>query len=152
MVSRAMEHRLAALEASLGLAGLDPDEAAPLIAPLLDLAVGTRYPPLSMAPDQQRKRLLAAVVAWAFGAAKAQPLVIATEDLHWADPSTLELIQLLVEQGTHARLLLLYTARPEFHAPWPMRAHHTQLNLNRLTVRNVRTMVAQVAAKLALSD
>ena len=150
--SHTVEQRLAALEASLGLAGLDPAEAVPLIAPLLELPVGTRYPPLSMAPDQQRKRLLATVVAWTFGAAKAQPLVIATEDLHWADPSTLELTQLLVEQGTPARLLLIYTARPEFHAPWPMRAHHTQINLNRLTAGNVRTMVAQVAAKIALSD
>ena len=59
---------------------------------------------------------------------------------------------MLVEQGAPARLLLLYTARPEFHAPWPMRAHHTQINLNRLTAGNVRTMVAQVAAKIALSD
>src|SRR6202011_3376897 len=150
--SHSVEQRLAALEASLGLAGLDPDEAVPLIAPFLELPVGTRYPPLSMAPDQQRKRLLATVVAWTFGAAKAQPLVIVTEDLHWADPSTLELTQLLVEQGAPARLLLLYTARPEFHAPWPMRAHHTQLNLNRLTARNVRTMVAQVAARIALAD
>jgi predicted ATPase/class 3 adenylate cyclase len=150
--SHTVEQRLAAVEASLGLAGLDPDEAVPLIAPLLELPVGTRYPPLSIAPDQQRKRLLATVVAWTFGTAKAQPLVIATEDLHWADPSTLELTQLLVEQGAHARVLLLYTARPEFHAPWPTRAHHTRLNLNRLTARNVRTMVAQVAAKIALSD
>jgi class 3 adenylate cyclase/tetratricopeptide (TPR) repeat protein len=150
--SHTVEQRLAALEASLGLAGLDPDEAVPLIAPLLELAVGTRYPPLSTAPDQQRKRLLATLVGWTFGTAKAQPLVIATEDLHWADPSTLELIQLQVEQGAQAQLLLLYTARPEFHAPWPMRAHHTQINLNRLTTRNVRTMVAQVAAKIALSD
>ena len=150
--SHTVEQRLAALEASLGLAGLDPDEAVPLIAPLLELPVGTRYPPLSMAPDQQRKRLLATVVAWTLGAAQAQPLVIATEDLHWADPSTLELTQLLVEQGTHARMLLIYTARPEFHAPWPMRAHHTQINLNRLTAGNVRTMVAEVAAKIALSD
>ena len=150
--SHTTEQRLAALEASLGPAGLDPDEAVPLIAPLLDLPIGTRYPPLLMAPDQQRKRLLATVVAWTFATAEAQPLVIATEDLHWADPSTLELTQLLVEQGAHARLLLLYTARPEFHAPWPMRAHHTQINLNRLTARNVRTMVARVAAKNALSD
>jgi class 3 adenylate cyclase len=150
--SHIIEQRLAALEASLGLAGLDPDEAVPLIAPLLELPVGTRYPPLSMAPDQQRKRLLATLVGWTFGVAKTQPLVIATEDLHWADPSTLELIQLMVEQGAHARLLLLYTARPEFHAPWPMRAHHTQLNLNRLTARNVRAMVAQVAARIALAD
>jgi predicted ATPase len=111
-----VEQRLAALEASLGLAGLEPDEAVPLIAPLLELPAGDQYPPLPMAPDQQRKRLLATVIAWAFGTAKAQPLVIATEDLHWADPSTLELVQLMVEQGAHARLLLLYTARPEFHA------------------------------------
>jgi class 3 adenylate cyclase/predicted ATPase len=150
--SHTTEQRLAALEASLALAGLDPSEAVPLIAPLLELPAGDRYPPLSMPPDQQRKRLLATLVGWTFGAAKAQPLVIATEDLHWADPSTLELIQLLVEQGAPARLLLLYTARPEFHAPWPMRAHHTQINLNRLTARHVRAMVAQVAAKIALAD
>jgi class 3 adenylate cyclase/predicted ATPase len=150
--SQTVEQRLAALEASLAQAGLDPGQAGPLIAPLLDLRLGDRYPPLSMPLDQQRKRLLATVVAWTFGTAKAQPLVIATEDLHWADPSTLELIQLSVEQGAPARLLLLYTARPEFHAPWPMRAHHTQINLNRLTARNVRMMVAQVAARIVLSD
>jgi predicted ATPase len=83
------------------------NEAVPLIAPLLELPLGDRYPPLSMAPDQQRKRLLATLVGWTFGAAKAQALVIATEDLHWADPSTLELIQLLVEQGAPA---LIYRA------------------------------------------
>jgi class 3 adenylate cyclase/tetratricopeptide (TPR) repeat protein/ribosomal protein L40E len=147
-----VDRRLAALEASLALAGLDLNEAVPLIAPLLQLPVGARYPRSSMAPEQQRKRLLATLVAWVIGAARAQPLIIATEDLHWADPSTLEVIRLLVEQGATARLLLLYTARPEFHAPWPMRAHHTQINLNRLTSGNVRTMVSQVAAKIALSD
>ena len=86
------------------------------------------------------------------GAARAQPIVIAIEDLHWADPSTLELLQLLVEQGATARLLLLYTARPEFHAQWPRRAHHTQITLNRLSSRNVRTMVGEVAAQKAMSE
>src|SRR6202049_3197527 len=79
--SHTVDQRLAGLEASLGLAGLDPNEAVPLIAPLLELPVGARYPALAMAPDQQRKRLLATIVAWTFGAAKAQPLVITTEDL-----------------------------------------------------------------------
>jgi len=51
-----------------------------------------------------------------------------------------------------ARLLLLYTARPEFHAQWPQRAHHTQITLNRLSSRNVRTMVGQVAAQKALTE
>ena len=124
----------------------------PLIAPLLELTVDTRYPPISIPPDQQRKRLLAALVAWTFGLAKAQPMVIATEDLHWADPSTLELIQLLVEQCATTRLMLLYTARPEFQPQWLRRAHHTQINLNRLTSGNVHVMVADFAAKIALSE
>jgi predicted ATPase len=81
-----------------------------------------------------------------------QPTVITTEDLRWVDASTLELIELLVEQGAQARLLLVYTARPEFRAPWPMRPHHTQITLNRLSSRNVRTMVAQVAARNALPE
>ena len=128
-------------------------EAIPLIAPLLNLPLPPKYPPSPLSPEQQRRRLLATLVEWVLGAARAQPLVIATEDLHWADPSTLELIQLLVEQGATARLLLLYTARPEFRAQWPLRAHHTQITLNRLSARNVRTMVAEVAAhKTALSD
>src|SRR5260370_1784526 len=74
------------------------------------------------------------------------------EDVHWVDASTLEVIQLLVEQGATARLLLLYTARPEFRAPWPQRAHHLQMTLNRLSAGNVRTMVGEVAARKTLSD
>src|SRR4029077_10349939 len=98
------------------------------------------------------RRLLATLVELALGFARVQPTAITTEDLHWADPSTLELIQLFVEQGARARLLLLYTARPEFHAPWPLRAHHAQITLNRLNSRNVREIVAQVAARTALSE
>jgi len=143
---------LAQLAPRLELAGLTPAEAIPLIAPLLNLTPSAKYPPSALPPEQQRRRLLATLVEWVLGSARAQPLIIATEDLHWVDPSTLELIQLLVEQGAGARLLLLYTARPEFHAPWPLRAHHTHINLNRLDVRDVRAMVAQVAAAKALAD
>ena len=143
---------IAQLAGVLTHVGLKPAEAIPLIAPLMNLALSAEYPPSTLSPEQQRRRLLATLVEWALGLARAQPLVIAIEDLHWVDPSTLQLIQLLVEQGATARLLLLYTARPEFHAPWPLRAHHTQINLNRLSARNVRTMVAQVAASKAMSD
>ena len=146
------QQQLAQLASRLELAGLKPAESIPLIAPLLNVPLPAEYPPSALSPDQLRRRLLATLVEWVFGSARAQPLIIAIEDLHWVDPSTLELIQLLVEQGAPARMLLLYTARPEFHAPWPMRAHHTQINLNRLTASNVRTMVAQVAAKIALPE
>jgi len=108
------EDQLAQLEARLELAGLKPVEALPLIAPLLNLLPSAKYPPSPLSPEQQRRRLLATLAEWALGTARVQPTVIAIEDLHWADPSTLELLQLLVEQGATARLLLLYTGRPEF--------------------------------------
>jgi class 3 adenylate cyclase len=137
------QDQLAQLEPLLELAGLKPAETIPLIAPLLNLPLSDKYPPLPFSRERRRRRLLATLVEWVLGAARVQPLVVATEDLHWADPSTLELIQLLVEQGATARLLLLYTARPEFRAQWPLRTHHTQINLNRLSARNVRTMVGR---------
>ena len=146
------EDQLAQLGPRLELAGLKPAETIPLIAPLLNLPLSDKYPPLPLSPEQQRRRLLATLVEWVLGAARVQPLIVVTEDLHWADPSTLELIQLLVGQGARARLLLLYTARPEFHTQWPLRVHHTQLTLNRLNVRDIRTMVQNVAARNALSD
>ena len=149
---KSAEAQLARLEPRLELAGLKPAEAIPLIAPFLNPPLTAKYPPLPLSPEQQRRRLLATLVEWVLGLARVRPLVIATEDLHWADPSTLELIQLLVEQGARARLLLLYTARPEFRPQWPLRAHHAQLTLNRLSVRNVRAMVGEVAASRALSD
>ncbi|HTT75675.1 MAG TPA: AAA family ATPase [Candidatus Binataceae bacterium] len=143
---------IAQMTGALTRVGLDPTEAIPLLAPLLNLPLPPKYQPSVLAPDQQRRRLLATLVEWIFGSARIKPLIIAIEDLHWADPSTLELIQLLVEQGNAAPLLLLYTARPEFHPPWPPRSHHAQINLDRLRTPDVRAMVAQVAAQKALAE
>ena len=145
------EERVTQLERALELAGIKLGEALPLIAEMLDLPIPERYPPIKLAPDQKRKRLLAALAGWVFGATRTQPLLMAMEDLHWVDPSTLELTQTLVEQGATAPLMLLYTARPEFRAPWPMRAHHAQVTLNRLNDRHTREMVAGVAARAALT-
>jgi class 3 adenylate cyclase len=148
----AIDPQFAQLEAALRIAGLEPPEAIPLIAPLLNLPLPAKYTTSALPPEQQRRRLLATLVDWVLAAARRQPLVISTEDLHWADVSTLEVIQLLVEQGATSPLLLLYTARPEFRPQWPLRAHHTQITLNRLSARDIRTMVQDVAARKALSD
>ena len=145
------EERLSRLERSLELAGMKLSEAVPLIAEMLSLPIPEKYPPLMFAPDQRRKRLLANLAIWVLNIARLQPMVIAMEDLHWVDPSTLELMQTLVEQGATAPLMLLYTARPEFRAPWPMRAHHAQITLSRLNDRHTREMVAGVAARAALA-
>jgi tetratricopeptide (TPR) repeat protein len=85
------------------------------------------------------------------GAVRLQPMVMVVEDLHWLDPSSLELQQLLAQQGAIAPLMLLYTARPEFRQPWPLRSHHTQITLNRLSTRDAQKMIAQVAARHALA-
>jgi class 3 adenylate cyclase len=145
-----VEVRVAALTRALENAGLDVIEALPLVAPLLDLPVPEGYPPQLVVPEVAGKRLVAMIAAWVFGIARLQPLVILLEDLHWVDPSTLELTELLVEQGATAPLLLLFTARPEFTPRWALRAHHTQLTLNRLPRRDAREMVTHVAARAAL--
>src|SRR5262249_15948051 len=97
---------IAHLEKALASAGLKLSEAAPLIADLLQLPGGDRYPALTLQPEQKRQRLLAALAEWIFGAGRLQPVVMVVEDLHWLDPSTLELLQFLVEHGLSAPLML----------------------------------------------
>jgi predicted ATPase/class 3 adenylate cyclase len=144
------EERVAQLERMLQLVGLKLEEALPLIAEMFDLPVPQKYPPLIFSADQRRARLLTALGGWAFGAARLQPSVIAIEDLHWVDPSTIELIQLLVEQAATAPLMLIGTSRPEFIAPWPMRAHHARIPLKRFNDYQIREMVADVATRAGL--
>src|SRR5262249_4766055 len=93
------EERVVQLERSLELAGLKLGEAVPLLAEMLNLPIPEKYPPLMFAPDQKRRRLLANLAGWVLNAARLQPVVIVLEDLQWVDPSTLELMQTLVEQA-----------------------------------------------------
>jgi class 3 adenylate cyclase/tetratricopeptide (TPR) repeat protein len=146
------EEQCERIERALAAAGLKVAESAPLIAELLQLPRGERYPALALAGEQKRWRLLAALSGWVLRAAKVEPAVLVVEDLHWLDPSTLELLQLLAEQGATVPLMLLYTARPEFRASWRMRTHHSQITLNRMSSRNMREMVALVAARDALAS
>jgi len=146
------EEKLHELEVDLEHAGLMLSGAVPLIAPLLNIEVGDKYAPLKFSPQQLRVRLMDALASWMFGGARAQPVVMAAEDLHWFDPSTVELMQLLVEKGAASRVLLLLTGRPEFRPPWTPRAHHSQLTLNRLSASDVREIVVQVVAQNSISE
>src|SRR5262249_52569123 len=82
--------------------------------------------------------------------AAQQPGLFVMEDLHWADPTTLDLLTLLVEQGPTARILALFTYRPDFSPPWTGRAHLTPVTLHRLTAPQAREMTAWVAQSKAL--
>jgi tetratricopeptide (TPR) repeat protein len=119
---------------------------------MLGLPVPDHYPPVLGRPEEQRLRLLTTLCGWALGSARAQPLVIVMEDLHWADPSTLELARMLAEQMAAAPLLLIYTARPEFVPSWRPNTYHAHLILNRLNSRQARDLLAHISSGVTLTD
>ena len=145
------ERRLADLETALQAIRLDPAEHVPLLAPLLDMALPEDHA-AKFAPEELRRRQMAAILAWVTAGARAQPLVLAFEDLHWADPTTLDLMKGLAERGALAPLFVVATTRPEFRAPWGDRSHHGTITLTPLDRRQVARMVAELAAKHAFSQ
>jgi class 3 adenylate cyclase/tetratricopeptide (TPR) repeat protein len=146
----APERRLADLESSLMQVKLNPVEFAPLLAPLLDISAAT-VGVSDFTPDELRRRQLAAMAAWLLAGARAQPLVLAFEDLHWADPTSLDLLKMLAERGATAPLMIVATARPEFRAPWATRSHHGVISLVPLDRQQVRQLVGVIAERHALS-
>ena len=143
------EQRLADLENTLGLIGLNPTEYAPLLAPLVDVLLPEDRA-AKLAPEELRRRQLAAMTAWILAAARTQAVVLA-EDLHWADPTSLDLLRALAERGAQAPLLILATARPEFRPPWSLGSHHSVIALSPLDRGDVARMVRELAARHALS-
>ena len=144
------ERRLADLENSLAQVKLDPAENAPLLAPLLDIPL-PKEGVSTLAPEELRRRQLAALTNWVMAGAKAQPLVLAFEDLHWADPTTLDVLRSIAERGAQVPLYIVATTRPEFRPPWGMRSHHGTISLAPLDRAQVRDMVGELAARHALS-
>jgi class 3 adenylate cyclase/tetratricopeptide (TPR) repeat protein len=145
------EQRLADLENTLALIGLDPAEYAPLLAPLVDIPLPAERA-MNLPPEELRRRQLEAFVAWALAGARSQAVAIAVEDLHWADPTSLDLMAALAQRGAQAPLLIIATARPAFPAPWSLRAHHSVVSLTPLDRAQVRQMVGEIASRHALSQ
>jgi class 3 adenylate cyclase len=123
----APEQRLAKLEAVLAQATNDLSEVAPLIADLLSIPTGERYPALSLTPQKRKEKTLRALAAQAEGLAVRQPVLMIFEDVHWSDPTTRELLDLLIERVPALRLLVVITFRPEFSPPWVGRPQVTLL-------------------------
>ena len=144
------ERRLADLESTLQLIGLDSAEYAPLIAPLVDVPLPPDRVP-KLAPEALRRRQLAALGAWVFAGARTQPIVLAFEDLHWADPTSLDLLRTLAERAGQAPLFIVATTRPEFRPSWDTRSHHCVISLAPLDGAQVRKMVGEIASRHALS-
>ena len=145
------EQRLAELENSLAQVGVDAAKYVSLLGPVLDIPLPEdRASPLPS--EELRSRQLAALINWLMAGARTQTIVLAIEDVHWADPTTLDVLRGIAERGALAPLLVLITARPEFRPSWGLRSHHSTIFLPPLDRSQVRQMVAELSARHALPD
>ena len=99
-----------------------------------------------------RRRRLAALVSWMIAGARAQPMVLAFEDLQWSDPTSIDVLRALAERGGQAPILLIATTRPEFRPTWAMRLHHSVMSLAPLDRVQVRRMISEMAWRHSLSN
>ena len=145
-----LQAKLAKLQHALSQYHFPQADTLPLLAALLSLPHPEGSPSLTLSPPQQKHKTQEALVAWLMEEAEKAVVYCAWEDLHWVDPSTLELLLLFLDQVPTARLLALLTFRPEFSPPWGARSHISQLTLSRLGQNHVKTMVEQVSGGKAL--
>jgi class 3 adenylate cyclase/predicted ATPase len=138
------EQRLDKLEALLAMGAWQIEGVAPLFAALLSIPFGERYPPLALSPTQQRRQTLAALLDQFEGLARRQPILLVFEDAHWADATSLELLDLTVERVRQLPVLALFSFRPEFEPPWVGLPNVGTLTLGRLDRNDVESMVARV--------
>ena len=124
--------KLDKLEAILSQTARPFAETVSLLGTMLNLPVETRYPALDMSPQRQLEETLLVLLEQVAALARAAPVLLVVEDLHWADPTTLDLIGRLVAAAQSQPVLLLLTFRPDFVSPWQSFPHLTNLSLNRL--------------------
>jgi class 3 adenylate cyclase len=136
--------RLGALEQMVGEHSRFGADALPLLAHLLSVPGADDGPIRDLSPARRRTRTLEVMRTWVVSSAERVPLAVFMEDVHWADPSTLEFLDVIVRNPPGGRTLLCVTTRPEFHPQWP--AERTQtIELERLHERDAETMIKYVA-------
>jgi predicted ATPase len=146
----AAQTKIEKLEKTLAQYRFPQVDTMPLLAALLSLPHPAGYAPLTLAPQRQKQKTQEALVAWIVEEAEKSAVYCAWEDLQWADPSTLELLHLVIDQAPMARILTLLTFRPEFTPPWGTHSYLSQLTLGRLDRKQVEVMVEGVTGGKAL--
>jgi tetratricopeptide (TPR) repeat protein len=143
----APEPALDKVEALLApLAGGKPMAPAnALIADLLGLDGRSRYGPLNLTPEAQRSKTMTVLCDWLVRRADEQPQLILIEDVHWVDPTSWELLELLFATIERARILVLMTSRPEDRPPIGQLGYLTSLTLNRLDLGTMRAIAERIA-------
>ena len=140
------EAKLRKLQVALERYDFALDETMPLFATLLSLPLSEdRYPPAHLTPQRQRQKTLDTLVAMFVQESERHPVLFIVEDLHWTDPTTLECLELLMDQSATASILTLLTCRPEFEPPWSHRSYLSEVSLNRLFHSQIELIATQVA-------
>jgi class 3 adenylate cyclase/predicted ATPase len=141
------DEKLGKLEQVLSQYTLPLEDTVPLFAPLLALSLPeARYAPLTLSPQRQRQKTLETIVVILLELAEHQPVLFIVEDLHWTDPTTLELLNLVLDQTPTASMLVLLTCRPHFQPAWHHRSYLTEMTLNHLSHAQVAQIVHGMTA------
>src|SRR6516162_6581525 len=127
--------------------GAEPGDLS-LIAEMLSLSGGDRFPPLELSPQRKKERTLAALLRQLKALARRQPILLIFEDLHWIDPTSREVLDLTVEKILDLPVLLVATYRPEFQPPWVGQSQVTVIALNRLGRGEGASLVHRLAGNL----
>jgi class 3 adenylate cyclase/ABC-type transport system involved in cytochrome c biogenesis ATPase subunit len=143
--SDSVTEKLSKLDALVAQSTADPEHVA-VLASLFALPARDRYQMQELSPQKRKEKTLAALLAQLDGLAARQPVFIIFEDIHWIDPTSLELLTAMVEHVPQLRILLLATARPEFTLPWPSYPHMTTIPLSRLGRREGAALVERVTS------
>jgi class 3 adenylate cyclase len=144
------EQKLDNLEAVLAKGASRVQAIAPILAALLSIPFDGRYPPLTLSPTQQRRQTLAALLDQLEELARHESILLVFEDVHWADATSLELLDLMVDRLGHLPVLAIFTFRPGFEPAWAGLRNVTTLALGRLERPQVQAMVEQVTGGRAL--
>jgi class 3 adenylate cyclase len=139
--------KLAKLQHALAAYRFPQADTLPLLAALLSLPHPEEEPPLTLSPQKQKQKTQEALVSWLVEEAERQTVYCVWEDLHWLDPSSLEVLTLLLEQAPTTHLLVMLTFRPDFTPPWGAHSYITQFTLNRLGRQSVEAMIGQLTAE-----
>ena len=137
------QEKLSKLDALLAQSTHDPEHLA-VLANLLMLPADDHYRLHQLTPQKRKKKTLAALSAQLDQLAAQQPVLLIFEDVHWIDPTSLELLAATVERAPQLRALVLITARPEFTPPWPSYPHTTTIPLTRLGRRDGTALILRV--------
>ena len=134
------DSRLAAIERYLQSLSLVSDQNRVLMANLLEVDA-TQLPPLDANAQKKRELTGSFLLEMLKKRSALRPVLFIVEDLHWVDPTLLDLLTVYVENFDQNRALSIFTFRPEFETPWRSKPHQTQIALNRLTKRQIRDMM-----------